>query len=113
MNFRVIENPNFKKLAKAGFTNAQFKKLDGLFLLAAAQKIINHRTVDVDFDEGIAEFTYHKSENHPWLFRFVIQKVGPHTMMYELWTPKKGRIVKSGLFDRAYNRLKTEIEELL
>lgn len=112
MNFRVIENPDFKKLAEAGFTNAQFKKLDGLYLQAVARKVLSQRTVDVDFEEGIATFCYHKSEHHPALFRFVIRRVGPRTTMFELWKDGKGRIVNSGLFDRAYERLQIEIEAL-
>ncbi len=110
MILRVIENPDFKTLEKAGFTNAQFKKLDALYLQAAADKLLNYRSVDVDFDEGVAEYAYHKSEYQPAALRFVICHVGPRTVMYELWKEGKGRIAKSGLFDRVYERL---VEELI
>ncbi len=110
MTFTVITNP--KALAKAGFTNSQFKKLDALYLRAAAEKVLNYRTVEVDFDEGVARYTYYKSESHQPFIQFVIAKVGPNTMMYEVYKEGKGRINKSGLFDRSYQVLKEEIEIL-
>ncbi|MCB9987799.1 MAG: hypothetical protein H6868_00530 [Rhodospirillales bacterium] len=112
MNLRVIENPYFKKLEKAGFTNAQFKRLDALYLQAVSDKTLGHRTIDVDFDEGLAEYAYYKSEYLPPVLRFAIRHVGPNTVMYEVWKEGKGRIMKSGLFDRAYDRLVMEISDL-
>lgn len=97
------------KASQKGFSNAQFKKLDGLFLRSAADKILNHRTVDCDFEKGLAIFCYYKSEYHPPLYKFVIRCEGPHMMMYELWREGKGRIAKSGLFERVFNKLKDEI----
>ncbi len=94
----------------SGFTNAQFKKLDGLYLQAAAHKAIMHRTVECDFDEGVASYTYYKAENQPPLLRFVIRKVGPRATMYELYLQGKGRIIKSGLFEKVFERLQSEIE---
>ena len=57
MTFEIINNPAF--LAKMGFTNAQFKKLDGLYLRAAGEKVLTYRAVDWDFDEGVASYTYY------------------------------------------------------
>lgn len=111
MTFRVINNPNFDP--KTGFTNAQFKKLDGLFLQSAAAKTLTYRTIDCDFDEGVAAYAYCKSEGHGPYLTFVIKKVGPKTMMYEVWKEGKGRIKKSGVFDFAFEKLKDEIEALL
>ncbi len=97
----------------SGFTNAQFKKLDGLYLLAAAHKALLHRTVECDFDEGVASYTYYKAERQPPYLQFVIRRVGPRTTMYELFLQGKGRILKSGVFEKAYSRLKEEVEGLL
>jgi len=110
MTFEVINNP--KTLAKTGFTNSQFKRLDGLYLRAAAAKVLTYRTVDVDFDEGVAYYTYYKSEGHAPYLQFIIRKVGPRTMMYEVFLQDKGRIKKSGVFDLAFERLHKEIEDL-
>lgn len=96
----------------SGFTNTQFKKLDGLYLQAAALKILQHRTVECDFDEGVASYTYYKAENQPPYLQFVIRKVGPRTTMYELYLQGKGRIAKSGMFEKAFERLQKEIEAL-
>lgn len=113
MSFNVIDNPHFKEKAqKAGFSNVQFKKLDALYLQAASIKTLTHRSVDCDFDEGIFEYSYHKSQQHTAIFRFVIRRVGPRTNMYELWHHSKGKIMQSGLFDRVYNRLREEIKPL-
>ena len=111
MSFNVINNPAY--LAKAGFTNSQFKKLDGLYLQAAAAKILNYRSVECDFDEGVASYTFYKSEGQVPYLQFIIRKVGPRTMMYEVWKQGKGRFSKSGVFDYAYRKLKEEIENLI
>ncbi len=106
----MINNPSYSP--ETGFTNAQFKRLDGLYLRAAAAKALNYRAVEVDFDEGLARYTYYKSESHAPYLQFIIRKVGPKTMMYEVFLHGKGRIAKSGVFERAFERLSSEIEDL-
>lgn len=96
----------------SGFTNTQFKKLDGLYLQASARKVLTYRTVDCDFDEGLAKYTYYKAEGYTPYLQFVIRKVGPRTTMYEVYLEKKGRIAKSGVFEKAYERLQSEIDAL-
>lgn len=111
MTFEIINNPKF--LAKTGFTNAEFKKLDALYLRAAGEKVLTYRTVDCDFDEEVASYIYYKSQSQAPYLEFLIKKVGPRTMMYELYKQGKGRIAKSGVFDRAFVKLQEEIENLL
>ena len=111
MTFRVIDNPNY--FPKTGFTNAQFKRLDGLYLSAAAQKVINNRAVDCDFDEGFAAYTYFRTGITTPYLQFFIKKVGPQTMMYEVYKDGKGRIAKSGVFDKEFEKLEDEIQALL
>jgi hypothetical protein len=96
----------------SGFTTTQFKKLDGLYLKAAADKTLTYRTIECYFDEGIASYTYYKSAHMSPTLQFIIRRVGPKTTMYELYQQDKGRILKSGLFDKAYERLAEEIEKL-
>ena len=111
MSFEVINNPKF--LAKTGFTSAQFKKLDALYLRAAGEKVLTYRTVDCDFDEEVASYTYYKSQSDAPYLQFLIKKVGPRTMMYEVFKHGKGRVAKSGVFEYAFKKLKEEIENLL
>lgn len=111
MSFEVINNPKF--VAKTGFTNGQFKKLDALYLRAAGEKVLTYRTVECDFDEEVASYTYYKSQSQAPYLEFLIKKVGPRTMMYEVFKQGKGRIAKSGVFERAFEKLKEEIESLL
>lgn len=111
MTFEVINNPKY--LAKTGFTNGQFRKLDDLYCRAASLKVLNHRTVECDFDEGVASYTYYISQYKSPYLQFIIYKAGPQTMMYELYKEGKGRIVKSGVFDRAFEKLQNEIEALM
>ena len=111
MTFEVINNPAY--LAKMGFTNGQFKQLDGLYLRAAAVKVLNYRAVDCDFDEGVVTYTYYQSEGQAPYLQFVIRKVGPRALMYEVYKNAKGRIAKSGVFERAFEKLKGEVEGLL
>lgn len=99
--------------AKAGFTNGQFRRLDGLYLRAAAAMVLTYRTVECDFDEGVASYTYYEREKGTPFLQFIIRKVGPRTMMYEVFMGAKGRIAKSGVFDRAFEKLELEIESLL
>lgn len=111
MTFRVIDNPAY--FPQTGFTNAQFKKLDALYLKSASEKMLTYRTVECDFDEGVASYTYYKSEGQAPYLQFIIKKVGPRTMMYEVYKANKGRITKSGIFEKAYQKLHEEIETLL
>ncbi len=97
----------------SGFTNFQFKRLDALYLHAAAHKALTYRAVDCDFDEGIASYTYFVTEGHAPYLRFIIRKVGPRTTMYEIYLKDKGRITKSGMFEKAFERLQSEINILL
>lgn len=109
----MIDNPNFGKFEKAGFTRSQFQRLDALYLKAIQAKVLMSRAVDCDFEDGVATFSYAKSDSHPPLFRFVIRQVGPRQVMYELYQQGKGRAYKSGLFERVYDKLDQEISALL
>lgn len=113
MTFTVINNPDFGKLEKAGFTRNQFQKLDALYIRATQAKVLNARMVDCDFEEGIASFTYAKTEHHPPMFQFIIRQVGPKQVMYELFQEGKGRAFKSGIFDRVYEKLEKAIDDLM
>lgn len=97
----------------SGFTNSQFKRLDGLYLQAMAAKVLTYRSVSCDFDEGIARYTYYKAESHAPYIEFVIRKVGPRTTMFEVFMQDKGRVIKSGVFEKAFERLQSEVEKLL
>ncbi len=107
MTFEVIHNPIFNQ--PAGFTQAQFRKLDQLYCMAASNKTLNYRSVECDFDEGVATYTYYKTPHDAPYLQFIIRKVGPRTTMFELYKQGKGRIIKSGVFDRVYDRLNKEI----
>jgi len=110
MSFEVIHNPAF--VQPAGFSQGQFRKLDQLYCMAAADKTLTYRTVDCDFDEGIAIYTYYMSTGHAPYLQFMIKKVGPRTTMFEVYKQGKGRVAKSGVFDRAYETLRDEINLL-
>jgi hypothetical protein len=110
MSFEVITNPSFQ--AKTGFTQAQFKKLDDLYCRAASEKVLNFRTVECDFEEGVASYTYYKTKEQPPMLQFVIRRVGPKTMMYEVFRQGGGKVFQSGVFDRAFEKLKNEIAAL-
>lgn len=97
----------------SGFTTAQFKKIDALFLQAASVKALNYRAVDCDFEAGRATYTYYKTEGQSPLLSFVIQRVSPRTLMYEVYKQGKGKIAKSGVFELAYEKLQAEIEKLI
>jgi len=98
---------------KAGFTQRQFRMLDALYLQAASYKTLTYRTVECDFDDGVASYTYYQSAGHAPFLQFIIRKVGPRTMMYEVFKHGKGRIIKSGVFEKAYERLADEISALI
>ncbi|MGH1376041.1 MAG: hypothetical protein ACRBCK_06800 [Alphaproteobacteria bacterium] len=110
MVFEVIHNLAFNQ--PAGFTQGQFRKLDQLYCLAASHKALTYRTVECDFDEGVASYTYYVAAQDTPYLQFIIRKVGPRTTMFEVFKQGKGRIVKSGVFDRAYERVRKEIEAL-
>ena len=110
MAFTVITNPSFE--TKTGFTQGQFKRLDDLYCRAASAKILNYRTVECDFEEGVASYTYHQSPSHAPFAQFVIRRAGPKEMMYELYRQGGGRIAKSAIFDRVFEKLREEIQTL-
>ncbi len=110
MTFEVIHNTAF--VQPAGFSQQQFRKLDQLYCECATHKTLTYRTVECDFDEGVASYTYFKSSNQAAYLQFVIRKVGPRTTMFEVYKQGKGRIAKSGVFDRAYDKLCNEVDLL-
>ena len=110
MVFEVIHNPAFTQ--PAGFSQSQFRKLDQLYCSAAAEKCLTYRTVECDFDEGVASYTYYVSSYQAPYLQFITRKVGPRTTMFEVYKQGKGRIAKSGVFDRAYEKLRDEIDAL-
>ncbi|MCM2343068.1 MAG: hypothetical protein NDJ24_00740 [Alphaproteobacteria bacterium] len=113
MVFQVIDNPDFGKFsARAGFKNAEFRLLAGLFSRAASAKALLDMAVDIDFDEGTCTISYYKTRYEPYL-SFVVRHVGPKTTMYEVYKAEKGQLVKSGLFQRAYERLAEEVDALM
>ena len=109
MIFEVINNPDFKQ--PAGFTQKQFRKLDQLYC-SSSNNAINERSVECDFDKGIATYTYYISSQHIPYLQFVIRKVGPNTTMFELFKKDCGRVIKSEIFERTYDRLCYEVSLL-
>lgn len=110
MVFNVIHNNNFNQ--PAGFTAQQFRKLDQLYCRAASDKTLTYRAVDCDFDAGIATYTYYKSSYDAPFLQFIIRKIGPQSTMFEIYKQAKGRVYKSGTFDRALAYIQDEIETL-
>jgi hypothetical protein len=110
MVFEVITNPQY--ITKTGFTQGQFKRLDDLYCRSASAKILTYRTVECDFDEGVASYTYYKAQSETPYLQFILRRVGPKDMMYEVFKQGEGRIFKSGIFDRAYEKLAEEINSL-
>jgi hypothetical protein len=96
----------------AGFTQVQFRKLDQLYCSAVLDRLLACRTVECDFDEGVASYTYFLSAHQAPYLQFVIRKVGPGTTMFELFKQGQGRILKSGVFERVYESLAQEIRAL-
>ena len=80
---------------------------------AAIVKALYDISVDVDFDEGVCTFAYFRTNNSPAYLQFVIRRVGPFTDMYEVFKQGKGRIARSGIFARAFEKLEEEIAELM
>ncbi len=110
MAFEVITNPQYS--TKTGFTQGQFKRLDDLYCRSASAKILTYRTVECDFDEGVASYTYYKAQSETPYLQFVLRRVGPKDMMYEVFKQGEGKIFQSGIFDRAYEVLREQIENL-
>lgn len=110
VTFTVISNTSNQAIR--GFTTFQFKKLDDLYCRSASKKILNYRTVECDFENGTASYTYYKVANETPFARFVIRRVGPNDMMYELYVESKGRVAKSGVFERTLEALRNEIEKI-
>ena len=114
MTFEVINNPDYQKFQKrSGFKNSEFKKLAGLFSHGASSKVLYDMAVDVDFEEKTCTITYFQSNAYQPFLQFVVRQVGPRTDMYEIFKEGKGRIFKSGLFDRAFEKMKLEVDVLL
>jgi len=114
MSFKVIENPDYgKPISYSGFKKSQFRALDGLFSRAASAKALCDRAVDVDFNEGICSMTFYRSAHSGPHLQFLVRQVGPQTRMYEIHKNQKGRIFKSGQFDKAFERMKDEVEALM
>jgi hypothetical protein len=114
MVFEVIDNPDLARFRRqSGFTNFQFKRLAGLYSRAASARALYDMAVDVDFETQTCSITYYQSNARRPFLQFLIKRVGPHTDMYEVYKEGKGRICKSGLFNRAFGRLEEEVEGLM
>ena len=98
---------------KRGLSRFQFQKLDAVFLRASSEGVLRNRTVDCDLDAGFVEISLSKSPHHTPAIAFVAQKVGPRTTMYELYMEGKGRVEKSALFERVYERYRDEVEQII
>ncbi len=110
MSSDVICTPSFSQ--PAGFSQGQFRKLDLLYCGAASDKVLTYRTVECDFDQGVASYTYYQSAQQSPYLQFTIRKAGPRATMFEVYKHGAGRIAKSGLFDKAYDVLSQEIRAL-
>jgi len=114
MSFNVIDNPGFTKFQKnAGFKNSEFRALASLYAQAASHRALYDMAVDVDFDDGTCTITYYLSNSYKPYLQFVILHVGPRSAMYEVFKEGKGKIIRSGLFDRAFDRLREEVHALM
>lgn len=114
MSFQVIDNPDYLKFKdKSGFKNHEFKQLAALFSRGASHKIMYDMGVDVDFEDSVCTFVYYRSSAYIPYLQFIVRQVGPRTTMYEVWKEGKGRIAKSGMFSRAYDKLEQEIQDLI
>ena len=98
---------------KRGLSRYQFQKIDGVFLRASSNNILQSRTVDCDLEQGYVEIALAKSPQHPPVISFVAKKVGPRTTMYELYMEGKGRVEKSALFERVFERYDKEVEKMM
>ncbi len=113
MVFAVIENDlPFQPARASGFRNSEFRRLAGLYSRACSAKIVSDMAVDVDMDEGICLFSYFRTAHSPAALTFIVRHAGPRTNLYELWAEGRGRIEKSGLFARVFERLEHEMQTL-
>lgn len=113
MPFLVTDNADIARSERrSGFRNAEFKMLAGLFSRASAAKLVYDMAVDADMEAGVCSFAYYRTKNAPASLTFVVRHAGPQANMYEVWQDGKGRIFKSGLFARAFERLESEIDAL-
>lgn len=114
MSFKVIDNPEFHKFGtRSGFRNHEFRQLATLYSRGVSGKAVHDMAVDVDFDAGVCAFTYYRGHGRAPFLQFIVRHVGPRANMYELFMADKGRVAKSGLFERVYERLAQEIESLM
>lgn len=95
-----------------GFTQGQFRKLDQLYCSAVSERLMACRSVEYDYDEGVASYTYFISAQQAPYLQFVIRKIGSGFTMFELFKQGRGRVVRSGIFDRVYEQLVYEIRGL-
>lgn len=110
MSTNIIHTPSFSQ--PAGFTQRQFRLLDQLYCVAASHRTLTYRTVDCDFDDGVARYTYYLADQSVPYLQFVIRKVSVKATMFEVFKQGKGRIAKSGLFERTYDVLQSEVDAL-
>lgn len=118
MKLRVIENPNppAKKALpsdKSFFNRREFGQIASLFSRAATYKALHKIAVDVSEDQKHGSITLHRSAQCPGYMQLQITKFGPKNTMYEVYQQGKGRVAKSGLFTRAYEKLAEEVEALM
>lgn len=111
MSLHVLDTPISQQTT--GFTRFQFQKLDQLFIYAASRRVLTHRAVDCDFNEGLATYTYYQSEAFAPAFQFAIRKVGPRTTMFELFCRGRGRVMKSTVFERVFDALSAEVDKII
>ncbi|MBK9586422.1 MAG: hypothetical protein KA099_00475 [Alphaproteobacteria bacterium] len=111
MSLYVLNTPASEQ--STGFTRSQFQKLDQLYMYAASKKALTYRTVDCDFNEGLATYTYFQAASHTPSLQFAIRKVGPRTTLFELYCQGKGRVMKSSVFERVFESLAAEVERLV
>ncbi|MCB1838745.1 MAG: hypothetical protein H6858_05560 [Rhodospirillales bacterium] len=111
MSLHVLHNPAGEQVT--GFTRYQFQKLDQLYIYAQSKRVLMYRTVDCDFNEGLATYTYYQSVSAVPSLQFAIRKVGPRTTMFELYCQGKGRVLKSTLFERVFEQLQAEVDHMV
>ncbi len=110
MAFTVISNPALP--GPQGFSPGEFRKLDLLYCEAASRKLLTHRSVDCDFDSGVLSYSYAKSQMHEPILSVVIRRFSQTSTQYELYQEGKGRVLRTGLFERIYERLAEEIRRI-
>lgn len=99
--------------APSGLSNSQFRRIDQVYSLAASRNLLPYRSVNCDFDKGVMTICLSKSAHHTAFLSFIAVKVGPQTTIYELYREGKGRIARSALFDRVFEKYRDEVGDLL